>query len=207
MAGRVQRGRALGRDYMLTKGAVRVGGRAVRDSVDRTSRLLPPVSADSIEGLPPTTVVWGSTTPLRDGARHYVARLRQAGAPARVIDSRRLIPSRDGVPRGRRRGACGGRMHRGRAFYALGRLRLRRTNRRVPFTTAGRSGRRSPKLASSSTSRERELVSQQSDDCRRRLIVSCVAGRGLSSIGRSSRAAPRRSFGVSVMDRRARSCF
>jgi acetyl esterase len=90
---------ALGRDYMLTKEQLEWAVEQYAAGVDRTSPLLSPVRADSFEGLPPTTVIVGEYDPLRDEGRQYVARLQNAGVPARVIDIPGLIHHAIMVPK------------------------------------------------------------------------------------------------------------
>jgi acetyl esterase/lipase len=69
----------LGKDYLLTAAQLEWALERYAPGGDRSDPLLSPAAATDLAGLPPALIVCGEYDPLRDEARRYAERLREAG--------------------------------------------------------------------------------------------------------------------------------
>lgn len=72
--------------FLLTKAAMTwFMGHFLPESVDRNDPRVSPLKAESLEGLPPATVVIAGFDPLQDEGRAYADALAAAGVPVKVL--------------------------------------------------------------------------------------------------------------------------
>lgn len=58
---------------------------------DRDNKLLAPLQAPTLEGLPPATIATAGFDPLRDDGRLYAAALERSGVPTRLLEFPTLV--------------------------------------------------------------------------------------------------------------------